>query len=680
MMEYLAFDFGDGTVCAARYNTELSGGPMELPIVGGVKELWSTLAKNLANHDYEVGVQAPRIGLDLELNWKSKPSQRGDKEWKTRRMLTVLFMKRVFDLFKNSCPGYEVDAKGNCTYGDRSVRWPCKIAIGVPCDWSDASSVTAGELSDVDEYKKMAKEAGLGDVFVFKESQAAVLYARKFMGDGLPDAYIEKGTLLIDVGSSTMDFTYLKGNKANNRGLTLGAKYVEQSLLYDAMKKSGGYEYYKKDASLESKIAAIQSRSWNLLETRGHKEMFFNMVTAARLQNTGELAQVMVYPLRGTNLQIGNKDGIITEDYVETCLNDSVKGVTFNLPHLSEKWAGSGLDKANTWRGHFRTALTHLGKVWKINPQEVTVVVTGGASRMQFIEEDVKGVWGKNVRYKRASASDQSFAVVKGLAWAGYVTDTIAEARKSVRKKIDLILEKEDAQNKIRELVHSIGDGVTDEVAKRLASVMARKPTSVNTKRKIAKFATDNARDILSSVRSNGLLNEKVKEVTKELLSTGEVKELFSDLQNEFGRSTIHARLPTSFVSDVNMPSLGDMNLNLDAMVNGIVFAIIYSACLYAGVSSGFGPAVLLTLGVAFILEKLLEKGPDDEIRTDKICKAATKIEGDKDKIRNQVYKALDNWNEGGYSWAISKCVRTIILEVKIQELNALEGLAKYRD
>ena len=112
-MEYLAFDFGDGTVCASQYKTAWAEGqtvsePEILHIMRGSKEVWSTLARNFETNNYEVGVNNPRRGLELQLNWKSKPSKR-DEGWERRRKLTVLFMERVFELFLNSNPDYDKD-------------------------------------------------------------------------------------------------------------------------------------------------------------------------------------------------------------------------------------------------------------------------------------------------------------------------------------------------------------------------------------------------------------------------------------------------------------------------------------------------------------------------------------------------------------------------------------------
>lgn len=668
-MEYLAFDFGDGTVCAARFRsawaeTQNIQEPEVLHIKVGKQELWSTLAQS-DRQGCVVGISKPRRGFELEVNWKAKPSQR-DAGWLRRRSLTVMFMENVFKVFLNNNPDYGFQTGGN---GDAQLTYngnPCKIAIGVPCDWSDA---------DIAEYKKIAREAGLGDVQVFKEAQAAVLYARRFMGDGLPDEYIENGTLLIDIGSSTTDFTYLKCEKASNRGLTLGAKYIENSFLEDARIRAG-YEYYKAGDTPESIKAAENTRNWNLLEVRGYKEDFFVAADEAKISKVEP--EIETEPLAGTNLELGNAEAFITRDYVDRCLNDGSAGVRFRLPHLSEKWAGSGLDAEDTWRGHFRKALAHLRQAWEIDSAKVTIIVTGGASRMQFVENDVKAVFGSMIRYRAGDPGQQSFSVVKGLAWASYATDLISRMRTGLKARIDELLQKETVKSTVCKIVYEIGDIITDEIVNGLSSLMQNSPTLVNTKRKIADYATNKAKEILVKVRTDGVLSEKIKSVVTSLLSDDELKNLFADLQGKLGRSTIYAKLPPLSVLSVDVPDV-NVNLDLDQLINGIMVAIIYVVLLCI---PGFGWFLALVMAVvgSALINKLLEKGPDDIIDAQKIQKGATAIPNKKQDIREKIYGALGNADEGGFMWAVSNAVARTLVDVKMQELDALEGLANYRD
>lgn len=664
-MEYLAFDFGDGTVCAARYKTAWAEGqtvmePEILHIMRGSKEVWSTLARNFETNNYEVGVNKPRRGFELQLNWKSKPSKR-DEGWELRRKHTVLFMERVFELFLNSNPDYDTDGNGKWlgTYRGK----PCKIAIGVPCDWSDATSVKSGAVNDIDEYKKMAKEAGLGDVHVFKEAQAAVLYARRFMGDGLPDEYIEKGTLLVDIGSSTTDFTYLKGNKASNMGLTLGAKYVEQSFLGDAM-RNAGYEYYAKDADLETKKTAVSVRNWNLLEVRGYKEDFFSAVDQARVTNS--VAEIPTSPLSGTKLQLGsrNDEGYITEPYVDSCL-DGADGVMISLPHLSEKWSKTSLDKKNTWRGHFREALFHLQKQWEIDNREVTVVVTGGASRMQFVKDDVRRVFGENVRYRAGDSGQQSFSVVKGLAWASYVTDLIGNVRKGLQCKIEEYISSGDFKSTMDGFFKSVTDDIADKIVTDLRNQLIVYPHEINTYQKIKLCSENCVRRAIEGYQ----LEKKIQKLIEDLLDSQ--LPIFADLHNKLGRANISQGLRLEVKEK---PCLRyNLNLNFDLNVDNIFeilfnFLVLLPMCVTS----------ILTLGLIDV-DAWVVRYANRPWSRDKVIKLAGKIRNQKEDVARQLQSRLFG-DQRSFEEKVASHLKDVFLKVKMQELNALEGLANYRD
>ena len=321
-MIYLAFDFGDGTTCASWFDDTLNE-PFVPTIIRGHKEIWTNIAFDINGENPAVGLTAPRRGYSrIYSNWKSKPSKHDDG-WCERRRSAVDFMRTCFRLFLSNNTEFTKDGKGEAWAGMCKGE-PCKVVIGVPCDWSE---------EDIAEYKKMADEAGLPDVLVFKESQAAVLYARKFMARGLPDQHLEDGVLMIDVGSSTTDFTYMKGLHAAHCGLTLGAKYVEQAFLGDAMSRAR-YEYFKYDGDEKSKRHGMMLRKNELLLVRKWKEDFF---TAAQQQNPS----VQTWQLSGSGLKVGDEEfgqTYITPEFVDRCLNDKDKGEKFCLPHLSSMW------------------------------------------------------------------------------------------------------------------------------------------------------------------------------------------------------------------------------------------------------------------------------------------------------------------------------------------------------
>ena len=520
-MTYLAFDFGDGTTCASCFDNTLNE-PVVPNIVPGNKEIWTNISFDENGENPIVGLRQPRLGYpSIFSNWKSKPSKH-DEGWDGRRKNAIDFMRNCFKLFLSNNLEY-TDGRQNWT-GMRNGD-PCRVVVGVPCDWSE---------EDVLEYKRMANEAGLPDVLVFKESQAATLYARKFLAKGLPDEYLESGVLMIDVGSSTTDFTYIKGLCAAHCGLTLGAKYVEQAFLADAMTKTG-YEYFNRQDDEVSKEQGRNLRIENLLDVRGWKEGFFS---AAQQANPA----VRTSLLPGSNLKVGYEahgQTYIIPEFVDRCLNDDKNGVKFMLPHLSDMW--TGMNKKDTWRGHFRRALECIKKKWSLDSSNLTIFVTGGASRMSFVEDDIKVVYGNYVRYFFGNDVERSFSVVKGLVWAAYATDLIANEEKQLSGKISAFLSPE---HKGYSMVSEMLDEISSDLAKKFVQIiklkMESEPSSVNTMRKITDFAKKTVSELFKDIPKE----EKVLSLAKAILETEEMKCLFVELQNRLGGADICAKMP----------------------------------------------------------------------------------------------------------------------------------------
>jgi len=654
-MTYLAFDFGDGTTCASRFDNTLSE-PAIPTIITGQDEIWTNIAFDKNGENPVVGLRRPRRGYEsISSNWKSKPSKH-DEGWSVRRKNAVDFMRTCFRLFLSNNPEY---TDGQNWTGMRNGE-PCKVVIGVPCDWSE---------EDVSEYKKMADEAGLPDVLVFKESQAAVLYARKFMASGLPDQYLEKGVLMIDIGSSTTDFTYMKGLRAAHCGLTLGAKYVEQAFLGDAMSKSG-YEYFKRNGDEASKTQGRILRTLNLLFVRQWKEDFFS---AAQQENPSEQTS----PLPGSELKVGDEEygqTYITPEFVDRCLDDKTNGVTFNLQHLSSMWKDIGMDVKDTWRGHFRRALDCVKNHWKFDISELTIFVTGGASRMSFVEDDIKTVYGDNVRYFFGNDRERSFSVVKGLAWAAYATDLIDSERKLCSGKINTFLSiGHSGYSKISAMMSSISSDLAGQLVSRIRDRMKYNPTLVNTKRKIENYARETVSSLISAVP----IKEKVLSLANEMLSIKEMQDLFADLQRKLGRANICARMPEFKIEGkVDLPNDFQVNLDLADIVDKVLAAILWAVALYLAPAT-FG----LSIAVAFIISIFSEKGPDDVIDVDKIKKAADKVVEKKGEIEKAINIAFSNSQHGtSYQRQVNAALEKILLSVKQQELKALEGLFVYEE
>ena len=76
----------------------------------------------------------------------------------------------------------------------------CKTTVGCPAGWNDALRA---------RYQALCEEAGLPNVTLTSESRAAFLYARNARGIAADEDFLSGSTLVIDIGSSTLDFAYV---------------------------------------------------------------------------------------------------------------------------------------------------------------------------------------------------------------------------------------------------------------------------------------------------------------------------------------------------------------------------------------------------------------------------------------------------------------------------------------
>ena len=94
------------------------------------------------------------------------------------------------------------------------------VYIATPSGWDKQTQ---------DLYLQMAKQAGLPISGLTKESRAAFVRAQHDVTSGI-GKYIEKGAVVFDMGSSTVDFTYMSSNrKLIDHGYDCGASFIEKN-------------------------------------------------------------------------------------------------------------------------------------------------------------------------------------------------------------------------------------------------------------------------------------------------------------------------------------------------------------------------------------------------------------------------------------------------------------------
>lgn len=106
------------------------------------------------------------------------------------------------------------------------------VYIAMPSGWTQ---------TDKNLYGQMAAQAGIPIADITLESRAAFIKAQQDTSSGLP-RYIDKGAVVFDMGSSTLDFTYIYVNNGQNKtfdyGYDCGASQIEKSMYADVCKKN----------------------------------------------------------------------------------------------------------------------------------------------------------------------------------------------------------------------------------------------------------------------------------------------------------------------------------------------------------------------------------------------------------------------------------------------------------
>lgn len=216
----IGIDFGHGETSACFYDLQNSKEPLlDLDMSPGKKTTISAVAilEQEGRDTISIGaaaIQNAPYAKDFQVSFKKRPSEMTSVE--RNRML--LFMKGVYSGILDRHPDFKT--RDHVVY----IARPSQDKL-----WK----------SEEDAYLKIAEEAGLPVAGIQRESRAAYFRARTQTGTKI-DTQVKNGVLIVDFGSSTIDFTYLneKLSMPIDDGCTLGASEVERSLLKYAMENS----------------------------------------------------------------------------------------------------------------------------------------------------------------------------------------------------------------------------------------------------------------------------------------------------------------------------------------------------------------------------------------------------------------------------------------------------------
>ncbi len=350
---------------------------------------------------------------------------------------------------------------------------PCnyRLYVACPSEW---------DKNQIDEYIKFLQERGVHCEEVVQESRAAYMAFRDtILGNTINDKELP-GVLVIDFGSSTIDFTYFGGEKTINHGYQKGAHRVEE-IIFDYLCEN---EPTAKNA-FNKLIEALNgdellAKMLLVYATRNMKEQFFTDLA----ENEDALFEDIILK----NLVIPGKDsGVIFTgadafgfDYGEGCDKEKMKKI---LSGYIEDVKSAFLD--------FKIK----DGVGKINH----VILTGGASKMQFIRELTEEVFNVH-KYSSKERSDgkedtlhiddePSYSISRGIAKYGTYRTLSEPIRKAIEDRLSATWRNEEWLNNelkdltssvISEVYYSYFCSIVDEWKKEDSSIASKSDHNLN--------------------------------------------------------------------------------------------------------------------------------------------------------------------------------------------------------
>ncbi len=446
--------------------------------------------------------------------------------------LMIKYMKAVYQKIRYQV-GYDLTDNNHA------------VVIACPSGWN------ANERTI---YFNMAKEAGLPIVDIIPESRAAFIKQREDP-TSMIHKDMEKGVVVVDMGSSTLDLSYLAPGsndcKSIDNGYDCGASKVEE-ILFDQCEEEG------------DSIKALRLAYPNLLdkvrfEFRKCKEEYF--------RNEGQSPFIVKIDL--------DEDFTGDED-----LNRKIKF----------KVAPGQLEKILEERGYLDEIREHLID-FKNNfiPGKPIygVLMTGGASRMDFLKDLIQECWGVS---KVARDSDPSLTISRGVAIA---------ARKDLRSEV--------ANNDLSPLFEQIsGNAVYDKFVEIFGNYLFDN-LSQSVEEKCIEW-----RDFSIELSLNNL-NELIEEgVTETILECSThvnegVQIAIEEITHEL-REKVDAIVAayTAQGANIQLPSLTDLEvmketagIDMSDIINDISSSIQTDSSNWSGLiaGAGIGAAVAMIIG-----------------------------------------------------------------------------------
>lgn len=390
-MKIVGIDYGHGETSAGYVDSkEVSGNEIKLcdlnmvglhPVIPSIICKMETGEYVLYPEDSQL-VTAQEVGLSFKAPLVG--SELYPKITDENRVFFRDFIKLVYNsIVDNENNSLHVDSMGNMDY---------KVYIACPSGWND---------TQIQLYKEFVQnECHVPVVDIIKESRAAYIATRRKVVDGIRN---QTGNILvIDFGSSTVDFTYFDNNtkfEPVHWGYPLGASRIENDVL-DYMIQPCNAEAYQNYKYVIEKCGETRGRNILLFSIRKQKEQFFSKDNPQNFNPSISL-RALFFDKTLTNAYIEPSNeyqyGYPNDVLENVILKDYKKSLEDMLDDFATKEGVSSIDK---------------------------VILTGGASRMYFFKKMVQDKYGVSKKEETLIVDlNPSLSISEGIAAFGLMNE-----------------------------------------------------------------------------------------------------------------------------------------------------------------------------------------------------------------------------------------------------------------
>ena len=575
-MLFWGFDLGDGESAVARTGEDGRAAPEIMEVEG--RKVFLTAWALMKSGEVRIGENAAK---------SAAAAMRSAARFKSRFLeaqsdsgaLVRDFSARVLESLRSS---------GALVGGESGNRF----YIGCPAGW-DAKARQ--------RYQTIFETLGCPAPKVVSESRAVMVGS--VQSNSLRD-YVDlrtKSVLVVDIGSSTTDFAYIRKGKEHEirtgGEVTLGGGIMDEQLLERCVAASPNAAALRRVFS--------ESEPWRVdceLRARRLKERYFSAPAEAR--ESGDFTESLLIR------------------YDEPLLLDLV---------MDKKAARALTDGAcpqlggRSFREDFCAGLREVrGSIGEELPE--LLFLTGGVSRMEDVREWCAEVFPEAVIY---TDREPEFSVARGLAWCGRIDDELARFRAEVNELIGSDAVEQIVSARLGELYHSALEALLDPLLERTVKpvLLDWRDGRIDTLSEAGDILQEKIRVYLYSEEAKGLLFHPVenwmRSVSAELeKETSPICRKYRVPDRSLDLSSAFAASDLSVLEQIQTKEVfaGDTLTGAAVLVDSIVSVILALLCGGSGVAliaegpAGLAVGLLLSLAVLIAGHVMGKKAMDEKL------------------------------------------------------------------